>query len=68
MDGIEVVLSDELDSNRSPGVLGSVRIGATEMVTYMAGEAKPHKHMEITKIRCWKVGYELQVRGVALII
>ncbi|KAL5479181.1 hypothetical protein EMCRGX_G022672 [Ephydatia muelleri] len=38
---------------------GRVRVGSTEMVTYTA-EGVELKHMEITKIRCWKVGYDLQ--------
>lgn len=58
MDSIEVFCGDEADCYVSSSIHGNVRVGPRELVTYVAegGEIKPHKHMEITKIRCWKVG------------
>lgn len=57
-----MISNDEAESGLSPGIPGRVRVGSTEMMTYTA-EGVELKHMEITKIRCWKVGYDLQVSG-----
>ena len=62
VDTIDVTCSDEAESVPSDVIRGRVRVGPREMVTYTK-EGVELKHMEITKIRCWKVGYDLQVSG-----